>query len=370
MAIRYVTAAAAGFGDGTIGNPWTLTQANAGATASTDVVYVQEGTYTGAFIFTNAGLRWMGRNSDWSQPTEPVAVFDAALGFVQPFSSNVEASTFEFITFKRSTGTGNLFVVGSSGHHNRFARCRFSTSGGALISHSAADGLTCIGCEFDTWGTASTTAAVVTSGGIAPVFANNNFHDGTGRGLDMTGSLSGGVISRNIFDTMTGIAVTLSSTTTRRPLLLVNNTFYDCTSGLTWTSTAFQPVLSMGNVFHTISGSAFAYGGSNSPKLWSISDKFFNVAVTVDANIVNETPWADSFVVFIDDPFRDAAGGDFRLTVADTTLKDFLEPRFYLLNGAVAPWRGYLDIGAVDSGEYTIPADTYPFRHEVSRHYA
>lgn len=61
MATYYVTAAAAGLGDGSLVNPWTLTQAIAAALTNADTVNVGAGTYTFAANQTIAGTaRWVG----------------------------------------------------------------------------------------------------------------------------------------------------------------------------------------------------------------------------------------------------------------------------------------------------------------------
>lgn len=349
MATYYVSHNASGFGDGTYANPYTRTQADFAANDG-DTIYLLPGTYTGAFIFTQGGIRWVGMASQGVEATYPTAIFDAQDGFTQPFSTNVERVQFQNITFKSSAGTSGLVLVSGSAHHSEFTRCRFTAAGGQALLHTTADALTLIGCEIDNWGRNTVTHGASLTTCIGPVFRGCYIHDGNGTGIRLNSSISNGDISNNIIDTPGGAAISNGTTLNRRVLSLRNNTIYNATDGYSFDSAALQPVLSTGNYFHTLSGTPFAYSGSAAPEVTSISDKFYSCGGTFASNLRVNQPFADSGPDLTSGgSLTDPANGDFTIKVVNG-IRDAAEPKYYLSAGVLTSWRGYSDISAVDSG--------------------
>lgn len=370
MAEHYVSASASG-GNGSSGSPWTVAEANTNATAG-DTIYALPGTYSGIGQVFSKQLFWIGVSAAPgadNYATTPTAVFDANFGYVQPFSVSTAGVLFHGITFKNTAAnaSASLFNVGTTSHHTRFIRCRFTGSGKDCIQHITADSLTCIGCEFDTWGQTATGSAISVTTCIAPNFIGNMFRDGTGIGINQSG-VSQGVYARNIFDTLTGAAIDEANTLDRRAAFLTNNTFYNCAYGWRWGTTGVRAVVSMGNYFHTITGDAFALNGATTPVLTTITDKFYNCGGTIASGIIAFEPFSDSDLSLFDG-ITSPANGDFTIiSQTDYALTDTANPYYYLRSGSLTSWRSYLDVGAVDRGER--PGTTFTFRQEGARHYA
>ena len=266
---RYVTASAAGGGDGSSGNPWTLTEARTNATAG-DRVNIKAGTYTrsAADTFANAGTTtspviFRGYNSTIGDldgvrtqgqlvtTNFPNIAYDAT--FSATLSGNYQV--WQNINFTGSR-SGTLGTV--SGTDSLAVNCRFynaSTNTAAIAVTVNGSRWRAVGCDF-VLASGSTTGALMnqTANGIAlGCYLSNPV--GIGCAIRGTAVLANSIVS----GCATGVYM---DSTTGTPMVF-GNTIYGCTGN------AFESVaLTTGTQFvacnHVTDNGAFAFDWNGS----------------------------------------------------------------------------------------------------------
>ena len=158
MAHKYVTHNAGGGGDGTSGDPWTIVEAVANATAGDYVWIKNTGTYNLAAALTIAGtgsvadnthIRFIGYHTTMSESTL-VSDMDYGQanygGAINPSASNA------WVTFDGNAAEINLLYTSASKHNIHFRNIHFlNTAAFTVMSHvGSVNGWSFINCKFTT----------------------------------------------------------------------------------------------------------------------------------------------------------------------------------------------------------------------------
>jgi len=291
---KYVTADSDG-GDGSISNPWTLTEAFANAIAG-DRVNILSGTYerSSSDAVTNAGavgspILFRGVSS--FSPLTPIANLWSATGLIttgMPFINY--APTYTLVNAKDHVYWHSLRVEGSAGSKAIFGgssnanggayNCRFYNSAASSYADAARGGsyYAFIGCEFETNGTTnskplygSAECCVYNCRLKSNVSHSTNYCLGLSTVVEDTifiGSVGlSGFASNNIriknctFYGCTEAIITPNSAQTR-PLNIINCIFANCGYALynPYNATAAHPLLSVNNLYYDIDNANLGFG--------------------------------------------------------------------------------------------------------------
>lgn len=302
MATRYVSSLAAGAGDGSSGNPWTLAQAVSGAGTSDTVNVKGDGTYTTAanLVIASSRALWRGYSvtpGDAGQATIQAAAGVTALLSVTGFGiwfHNLILDAANIANYCLDSGQGENGIRGC--RLTRFANTGFhSTGSNGVILDS----------EVDTGKAGSTAGVSFSSGGtVEGCYIHAN---------PCTGVLlpSGGVCIRNIVAANTGAASDgISFGFTAR--IEMNRSYGNGRDGIRQTDTYGSATVLRRNI---LVGSLAGYGLNDSVSAalssWGYDQNaFYNNALGATHN---ETTSND--ITLTGDPFTNAAGGDFSLNV-------------------------------------------------------
>lgn len=350
---RYVSSVAGGGGDGSLGNPWTLSEAVSAAVAG-DRVNILAGTYTLGSSFTpvNDGASgnpvvWRGYTSTPGDAVQPVVTFDIN-GVGQHVIDSVRAyHRFECITVTGNAGIGGSIVgFNLSGEANLLYRCRATdVNRGASVT---GQGTQLIGCEIDAW----------TSGAGIQLDAENAaaigcyVHDGAGLGCGFKAPSSGGYyycVSAN--NGTHGFSAGQSGRAMNRWLvhcIAYGNAGYGTSLN---GSPEGQPLVVVNSLM--VANSLYGIGGENvatgMPHVSLLGCGFQgNSGGEVEPNVSLFEPVAR--VSFDEDPIVDAAGGDFRLRPDAVSALGVGFPGAMLVDGVLSEWRGAPDLGTVQAG--------------------
>jgi hypothetical protein len=351
MIERYVTADASGGGDGTEGDPWTITEAAAQAVAG-DRVNVKAGTYTlsGALSPAHDGtrenpIRWRGYTSTTGDAVIPVATLD-----INGVNDDVVNCIRNFHLWSFLAATGNAGQAGKmgfnlSGDANGCYRCRVYDVGADGINLVSTGGGWALGCEIAGWGQ-TTGSAVALTLGLSAVAIGCYAHDGIGHGFHWA-SPNAGDFAYCIADTCGGYGFYSASTLTR-PKFLSHCVAYNNTLGGLFLDTPIGslPIIVHNGLFVNNSSYGIGVNASSHALVVLAGAAFFgNASGDVDPNVAVFEPVPR--ITLGADPFVNAAGGDFRLKPEATDLLGRGFPGPFLTDGAVTSWDGHPDLGAV-----------------------
>jgi hypothetical protein len=267
---KYVTAAAAGGGDGSIGNPWTFAEAYANAVAS-DHVNIQSGAYaTGALTMTNAGtngamivyegynvvpgdLQGQGRNADGTLDTTnfPVITVTGSLGF-----KGYCAMSHCVIT----GGVAGSILGPSTGDNLALFFCSVTNTANSGSARCVQWDNTCTvgACDFECSGTLHQSLLLLDNPGVVDSCrfkANTNV-------ILLDGSASNGVIVNCVFiGNNTGTGILHSGTTTLFGAVVIGCSFYNLNLALSLSATTNPPKIFRCHI--TDCGKAISYSGGS-----------------------------------------------------------------------------------------------------------
>ncbi len=347
---RYVSVAAGGGGDGSLGDPWTLAEAESAAVAG-DRVNILAGTYalTSSFSPLNNGTNaamivWRGYTSTPGDAVTPVAVFDIDGATAHVVDSGQDYHRFENIEVTGNAGVGgSIFGFNLDGKGNMLFRCRVTQANRGILV--VGQGTQFIACEVDNW----TSGAGIQLSGDNSAAIGCHVHDGGGFGCGFSAPSSGGyyycVSSNNVSHGFVagqtgaelhrwlvhctafgnaGDGVSINGSPEGQPFVLVN-------------------CLSIGNSLYGIGGTQVAVG---TPQVTLLGVGFFgNTSGDVRSGVnVLEPVGRTNFSA---DPLADAVNGDYRLKAeaADAIGAGF--PASLLVGGSSNSWFGAPDLGAI-----------------------
>jgi len=348
---RYVDTSASGTGDGSVGAPWTITQAAANA-APGDRVNIKAGTYTLAAALSPSanGTRmqpivYRGYNTAIGDAVAPCVVLD-----INGVDDHVvTASTaYHRLQFIAVTGNANRWKRGFyiSGGHNILYRCSsYQTGLQGFFLHGS--GATVIGCEARSFGAKSTTAGFYLGSSRAGAFGCVA-RAGTGCGFELSSVNAGGLVDCISAGNSTyGVSVPTSGSDAAPQWICGCTLWGNGSHGINvGGASSGQPLVVQNTIFSGNGGygvAAHAVGKSHATLMgcafWN------NTSGEVDGNVEVFEPWPR--VSPDGDPLVDAAGGDFRMSPEGVALLGAGCPAQFLYEGVLTSWTGYPDIGAV-----------------------
>lgn len=285
-----------------------------------------------------------------TEATTPCVLFDAKGDDYQVLYTDKAYWIWEFLEFDGNVGGTPQNQYATHCHDNAscniFRRCRVKNAG-SIGFYTNAFGTLYSGCELSTWGEAAATAGMVFAGSASGSSAwGCNVHDGTGRcfqsaapGTQIAYSLLHGASSHGIqlndqgAENTTFIDHCVIRGNGGSGILIAN-----ATEGQ---SAHIRNAIIAGNGAYGIAGHATGKGQA------SLEGVAFhgNVTDEVDGNVVVYEPGGR--LSLSNDPFVDAANGDFRLNPDYVELLGAGQPDYFLSGGVLTPWQSYPDIGAV-----------------------
>lgn len=349
---RYVTADAAGGGDGSSGNPWTLAEAFSNAAAG-DRVNVKAGTYantTTTLAPTNSGtlgypiiLRGYSStigdgNQGRTNGNGPLVTTNMpSITFTSGYLNLNTKSYWVLESLSISASARNAYAV-RIGVNSNILNCAIvnSTNNSAATTLSMDGGNNIIDCDISCTGAAHTGAVI---GGNTSLIAACRVTAAAGYGI---GNARGcAIIANTIYSCATGIQIGGS---TSAGIVVYGNTIYNCTAdAMTWPNasgyTAVVPVMN-NHITDCAQGLDNLYSGTSEQGAMRIYNRTRD-NVNPDSHIGDWPIWGavttDSGDATSD--YEDAASGDFRLKSTAA--------------GKGAGWPPYYDIGALQRQEPT-----------------
>jgi hypothetical protein len=351
MIERYVTADAGGGGDGTEGDPWTITEAAAQAVAG-DRVNVKAGTYalSAALAPVNNGTRenpiyWRSYTSTIGDAVVPVATLN-----INGNNDDVVANVRNFHLFSFLAATGNPTRAGKAGFSlagegNGCYRCRAYDVGANGIILGGTNGAWALGCEISAWAQATASAAAVLAGNSA-VAIGCDAHDGVGHGFEW-GSLNSGCFAYCVADGCGGYGF-YSAISPARPKFVSHCLAYNNTLGglILDHAGGGLSVIVHNSLFVSNGNYGIAVHASGKGLVTLAGAGFYgNASGDVDPNVTVFEPVPR--ISLASNPLVDAPNGDFRLRPEMTELLGTGWPAAYLRDGAPMNWPAGGDLGAV-----------------------
>ncbi|MCB9849128.1 MAG: right-handed parallel beta-helix repeat-containing protein [Phycisphaerales bacterium] len=344
---KYVTNSASGGGDGSVGDPWTLDEAAANASAG-DRVNVLTGTYIRSATLepANDGTRdgpvvWRGYTTTPGDANVPVVTLDSDGSGIRILDCAKAYHRFECIAVT-GNGSGGPIAWGMvlDGDHNIAWRCRaYAVRRGISLGGM---GSVALGCEAGDF----TSASGIELGGDNTLAIGCHVHDGT-NGIGFSGDSTGGAFYC-LARACTGAGFTfafggggfaklvahcvahgnggdgvnsIGSPDGAPPVIL--NTILTANAGYGVGTTATSKAHAM------LCGVAFAENAAGE--------------VGTDVTVFEPVPRVSLSV----GPFVDADGGDFRLRADAAALLGKGFPNVLLSDGALSVVRGFPDIGVL-----------------------
>ena len=300
MANKYTTVAGAGLKDGTTwANAFGLAEYLVdflNSASPGDIYYVFSGTYT------MSAFNWTARDGNATDFIKIVGVSDQTLlteaqGDDRPlFDMGAFSMLFDDyweIRNIRATGSNSAYTWRGDTYAT-FVNCKAHNTGLGEAFEGGAVFLRLILCEASVDGA----TASVSLGGNGGFFWGNYFHDST-TGLDAV-SRDTSIFLFNIFDTCT-LGLDLTGTSTNN--LIQNNTFYNCTTGLSM-QTSTGSIVTNNNFDSNTTG---VTNTANDATIYVDCNNYFNNGT--DATNVTKGINATA----VDSNFTDAPNGDFSL---------------------------------------------------------
>ena len=318
---RYVTAGAAGGGDGSSGNPWTLAEAISNAAAG-DRVNIQAGIYasttttrTFATVGTTTAPVW------WRGYKTAIGDMDSASHGV--FASGTEIPALTFTTGRMSVSQphqifSNLDIqsaatagsaLGASGVNTRYHRLRVQNTGTNALSRAVLAGSNNNQTFTRCWFKATTSASSVVQAATHVEFDSCVF-DGGSVGLDITGNIP--FVRRCIFDSPSSHAITCASSSLGEFLDCI---FYNTgagADGIRFTALGSNHWIIKDCIFSMIGGYAINNAsGTNTNFVKRIGNAYHAITSSYefgfgDSPALDEVPLSAS-------PFSDPAGDNFNI---------------------------------------------------------
>lgn len=354
MTAYYVDPDAMGGDDGSsVDEPWTwdefLAHINTGGAG--DVIHVKAGTYyhTGSGIIYRSGgattpVVVRGYNTTPNDlDNKPTSAMTAGsnMPLIQMLSSSnyfgLDGAfwSWENIAFKRND-TANRPAYYMRNDYSHYINCQFISAGtggtGANSANSNGGRCTFIGCSFEITDASAAAANVNITGHnsyVGCVFkqANSskvNFYN-----------TSYGTFAQNVF---IGGSIGFQNASQTVLLTVLNNTFYNCTTGAGFRNTAGNSFIN--NLFHTCTTGIDAQSsGDNDGMPLVENNAFFNCTTNV-ANVCTLAPARDT-ITESSDPLTNA-GTDFSLATGASSIESGFPYMLPLIDQ-----RQYLDVGAV-----------------------
>ncbi|HNO78585.1 MAG TPA: right-handed parallel beta-helix repeat-containing protein [Phycisphaerae bacterium] len=347
---RYVTTSAAGGGDGSAGDPWTLAEAASSAVAG-DRVNVQAGTYVlgASFSPDNDGTNespivWRGYVSAPGDADMPVVTFD-----IDGVSAHVVDCAKAYHRFENITATGNagdggsVFGFNLSGEVNILFCCRVTQAnrgvsvvgqGSQVIASEvdhwtlgagiqlSADNAAAIGCFVHDGGGFGCGFSAPSSGGYYYCVSANNVSHGFVAGQ------SGAELHRWLVHCTAhgngGDGIAINGTPDGQPFVIVN-------------------CLSICNALYGIGGALVSTG---TPHVTLLGIGFFdNSSGEIRDGVKVFEPYPR--VSLAEDVMVDPGAGDFRLTPGAVGALGVGFPGRLLVDGAIGSWGSSPDLGAI-----------------------
>jgi hypothetical protein len=347
---RYVTSSAGGGGDGTLGDPWTLTEAASAAVAG-DRVNTKAGTYVLAASFSpsNDGVSaspivWRGYTSAPGDADSPVVTLDVNGASVHGIDCVRAYHHFKYLTVTgNASAGGTIFGINLSGKSDIAYRCRAT-----LVSrgvNAGGQGVQIVGCEVDQW-TSSSGIQLAASNAAA---IGCHIHDGGGFGGGFSDPSSGGyyycVSANNV-----GHGFIAGQSGGEMNRWLVHCTAYgNGGDGVSINGIPEgQPFVVVNSLL--VGNALFGIGGVNTaagtPHVMLLGCGFFgNVGGEVKSGVslFEALPRATLTL----NPMADAGASDFRLRADAGQVMGVGFPGKLLIGGSLGTWQGAPDLGAI-----------------------
>lgn len=332
---RYVTADSDG-GDGSAGNPWTLTEAFAAAAAG-DRVNIKAGTYTrtGWDTVTVDGtaaspIIWRGYNSTIGDLDTQGHDANGSLNvtnfpviaYGDTYAMNVSGHNYGILQNIKITGNRAGFLTNPAAT-TVFFRCYVenTSTNSSATAITTAIGNTIIDCDAKLSGGSGGSAAISAGGNAIILYSR------------VLGSSNHGILCSNSgtyvigcsIDDVAGDGIAFTSTmTSHLPPVCIGNTIYSCGGdGISVANAAYttRSLIAVNNIIAESASYGIDSGYSGSGNLMLVS--LFNRFIANTSGTTNGfADWAAGLAIgnvstgTVADELTDAAGGDFRLKSA------------------------------------------------------
>ena len=378
---KYVSALAAGGGDGSVGSPWTFTEAVTGVTNGCRVNVKADGPYT--ITGGSAAYSWIP-NTRCGTPAQPVMW----RGYGSTIGDGVKAKLVNGGSVVSLTVQGDMnsrhnlvirdFDIEFNGGNSSgvvqasdgavFINCKISqTDVGTNALQYCVGGVRSvfISCEFVNANTAAVSAACIASN--SHLFYGCVFRCAKHL-FSSLGSANAMPFQRNVcVCTTSGNEARLSVINTEpggdkdRPTLFANNVFDGFNGGLVFKGDNTPSGIWLNNIFANATNGVVLTNDltdNTDHALLFLGNRYYNVTNVFSAYLDNLNshiePWL-GFTEITSDPFEDAANGDYRIT-GGSGLVDTALP----LADSAGTLFG-VDVGAYEVG----PIEDYPAETDV-----